>query len=92
MPGMLHVQVLRSPHPHARIVSIDTSAAQAMEGVESVITSADVPGQDGFGVFVHDQPIMARDKVRYVGEADCCRGGRGRIDRQTRGGGDQGGL
>jgi xanthine dehydrogenase molybdopterin-binding subunit B/aerobic-type carbon monoxide dehydrogenase small subunit (CoxS/CutS family) len=69
MPGMLHVQVLRSPRPHARIVSIDTSAAQAMEGVESVITSADVPGQDGFGVFVHDQPVMARDKVRYVGEA-----------------------
>ncbi len=69
MPGMLHVQVLRSPHPHARIVSIDTSAAEAMDGVEAVITSADVPGQDGFGVFVHDQPIMARDKVRYVGEA-----------------------
>ena len=69
MPGMLYVQVLRSPHAHARIVSIDTSAALAMEGVESVITSADVPGKDGFGVFVHDQPIMARDKVRYVGEA-----------------------
>lgn len=69
MPGMLHVQVLRSPHPHARIVSIDTSAAEAMDGVEAVITSQDVPGQDGFGVFVHDQPVMARDKVRYVGEA-----------------------
>ena len=69
VPGMLHVQVLRSPHPHARILSIDTSAAEAMEGVEAVITAADVPGEDGFGVFVHDQPIMARDKVRYVGEA-----------------------
>jgi CO/xanthine dehydrogenase Mo-binding subunit/aerobic-type carbon monoxide dehydrogenase small subunit (CoxS/CutS family) len=69
MPGMLHVQVLRSPHPHARIVSIDTSAAEAMPGVESVITSADVPGEDGFGVFVNDQPVMARSKVRYVGEA-----------------------
>lgn len=69
MPGMLHVQVLRSPHPHARIVSIDTSAAEAMPGVEGVITSADVPGEDGFGVFVNDQPVMARDKVRYVGEA-----------------------
>ncbi len=69
MPGMLHVQVLRSPHAHARIVSIDTSAALAIAGVESVITSADVPGKDGFGVFVHDQPIMARGKVRYVGEA-----------------------
>lgn len=69
MPGMLHVQVLRSPHAHARIVSIDTSAAEAMEGVEGVITCADVPGEDGFGVFVNDQPIMARGKVRYVGEA-----------------------
>ncbi|MDP2294133.1 MAG: molybdopterin-dependent oxidoreductase [Pseudolabrys sp.] len=69
MPGMLHVQVLRSPHAHARIVSIDTAAAAAMDGVEGVITSADVPGEDGFGVFVNDQPIMARGKVRYVGEA-----------------------
>ena len=69
MPGMLHAQVLRSPHAHARIVSIDTSAAEAMDGVEGVITCADVPGEDGFGVFVNDQPIMARAKVRYVGEA-----------------------
>jgi CO/xanthine dehydrogenase Mo-binding subunit/aerobic-type carbon monoxide dehydrogenase small subunit (CoxS/CutS family) len=69
MPGMLHVQVLRSPHAHARIVSIDISAAEVMEGVAGVITSADVPGEDGFGVFVNDQPVMARDKVRYVGEA-----------------------
>ena len=51
------------------IVSIDTSEAEAMEGVEGVITCADVPGEDGFGVFVHDQPVMARGKVRYVGEA-----------------------
>src|SRR5260221_5073068 len=69
MPGMLHVQVLRSPHAHAGIVSIDTSSADAMVGVEAVITSADVPGEDGFGVFVNDQPVMAREKVRYVGEA-----------------------
>jgi CO/xanthine dehydrogenase Mo-binding subunit len=39
-----------------------------MDGVEGVITCADVPGVDGFGVFVHDQPVMARGKVRYVGE------------------------
>ncbi|MBI3705050.1 MAG: molybdopterin-dependent oxidoreductase [Rhizobiales bacterium] len=69
LPGMLHVQVLRSPNPHARIVSIDTTAAQGMAGVEGVITSADVPGEDGFGVLVNDQPVMARGKVRYVGEA-----------------------
>ena len=45
------------------------SEAEAMAGVEGVITCADVPGEDGFGVFVHDQPVMARGKVRYVGEA-----------------------
>lgn len=69
MPHMLHVAVLRSPHAHARIISIDTSEAEAMEGVEGIVTHKDVPGVDGFGVFVHDQPIMAREKVRYVGEA-----------------------
>jgi CO/xanthine dehydrogenase Mo-binding subunit/aerobic-type carbon monoxide dehydrogenase small subunit (CoxS/CutS family) len=42
MPGMLHLQVLRSPHPHAIIESIDTSEAEAMEGVEGVITAEDV--------------------------------------------------
>jgi nicotinate dehydrogenase large molybdopterin subunit len=68
LPHMLHVQVLRSPHPHARIVSIDVTDAEASAGVEAVVTCADVPGQDGFGVFVSDQPVMARDKVRYVGE------------------------
>ena len=69
MPHMLQMQVLRSPHPHARIVSIDTSQAEAMPGIEGVITCADVPGEDGFGVFVNDQPVMARGKVRYIGEA-----------------------
>ena len=69
MANMLHVQVLRSPHAHARIVSLDVSEAEAMDGVEAVITSDDVPGVDGFGVFVHDQPVMAKGKVRYVGEA-----------------------
>ncbi len=69
MPGMLHVQVLRSPHAHARILSVDTSSVVAMEGVEGLITCSDVPGEDGFGVFVNDQPVMARGKARYVGEA-----------------------
>ena len=69
MRGMLHMQVLRSPHPHAEIESIDVSDAKAIRGVEAVLTSEDVPGTDGFGVFVHDQPVMARKRVRYVGEA-----------------------
>jgi CO/xanthine dehydrogenase Mo-binding subunit len=69
MPHMLHMQVLRSPHAHARIVSIDISEAEALPGVACVITCDDVPGKDNFGVFVHDQPVMARGVVRYVGEA-----------------------
>ncbi len=69
MPGMVHMQVLRSPHAHALIKSIDVSAAEALPGVACVVTADDVPGEDGFGVFVHDQPIMARGRVRYVGEA-----------------------
>jgi CO/xanthine dehydrogenase Mo-binding subunit/aerobic-type carbon monoxide dehydrogenase small subunit (CoxS/CutS family) len=69
LPGMLHIQVLRSPLPHARIVSLDTSEAAAMPGVEAVITADDVPGRDGFGVFIEDQPVLARGVVRFVGEA-----------------------
>jgi len=69
VPDMLHMQVLRSPVAHARIVSLDISAAEAIPGVEAVVTAADVPGKDGFGVFVHDQPTLATGKVRYVGEA-----------------------
>ncbi len=69
LTDMLQMQVLRSPHAHAQIMSIDTSEAEAMDGVACVITADDVPGNDGFGVFVHDQPIMARGKVRHVGEA-----------------------
>jgi len=69
LPNMLHMSVLRSPHAYAKIVSIDASAALAIPGVEVVLTSADVPGIDNFGVFIEDQPIMARDFVRYTGEA-----------------------
>ena len=69
MANMLHMQVLRSPHPHARILRIDSSAARTIPGVECILTCADVPGVDNFGVVFEDQPIMAREVVRYVGEA-----------------------
>ncbi len=69
MPNMLHMQVLRSPHPHARIVRIDAEAAREMPGVECVLTCDDIPGFDNFGVFIEDQPTLARGVVRYVGEA-----------------------
>ncbi len=59
---------LRSPHPHARIVSIDVSKAWKIDGVDAVITAADVPGKATYGLIAHDQPVFASDVVRYVGE------------------------
>ena len=67
-PGMLHGAMLVSPHPHARIRSIDTSRALSIDGVVTVLTSRDVPGPDHFGIVVKDQPFLAVDKVRYIGD------------------------
>src|SRR5262245_37746989 len=66
---MLWVQVLRAAHPHARIVSIDTAAAEALPGVACVLTAKDVPGVNRFGLVVHDQPVLCEDRVRYLGDA-----------------------
>ena len=59
---------LRSPHPHARIVRIDLAGAWAINGVEAIVTAADVPGQPTYGLIAKDQPVFASDVVRYVGE------------------------
>ncbi|HEX3630492.1 MAG TPA: molybdopterin cofactor-binding domain-containing protein [Candidatus Dormibacteraeota bacterium] len=67
--GMLFGATLRSPHPHARIVSIDTSAAAGLPGVHAVMTHEDLPGAKTFGLDVQDQPVLAQDIVRYAGEA-----------------------
>jgi CO/xanthine dehydrogenase Mo-binding subunit len=67
LPGMLVGKVLRSPLPHARIVHLDTSRAQKVPGVRVVVTAEDTHKR-GWGAFVQDQPILAVDKVRYVGE------------------------
>src|SRR2546422_10990198 len=67
--GMLWGATLRSPHPHARIVSLDVSAAAAEPGVCAVLTAADVPGKKTFGLDVQDQPVLASEAVRYAGEA-----------------------
>ena len=66
--NMLWGATLRSPHPHARIRSIDVSAALAINGVAAVITADDVPGKLTYGLIASDQPVFARDVVRYVGE------------------------
>ena len=67
LPGMLHAAVLRSPHPHARIVSIDTSAAAGLPGVKAVATGADTAKRK-WGAFRPDLYPLAIDKVRYVGD------------------------
>ncbi|WP_251018893.1 xanthine dehydrogenase family protein molybdopterin-binding subunit [Streptomyces sp. ISL-11] len=66
--GLLWAAVLRSPHPHARILSIDTSEAAHMPGVRAVVTHADVPGDAAHGRRVADRPVFASDIVRHHGE------------------------
>jgi xanthine dehydrogenase D subunit len=66
--GMLWGATTRSPHAHARIVSIDTAPALAIGGVHAVLTAADVPGQAVFGLEHPDQPVLAGEVVRYWGE------------------------
>jgi xanthine dehydrogenase D subunit len=67
--GMLWGATVRSPHPHARILSIDTSEALASPGVSVVLTHEDVPGKKLYGLEIQDQPVLAFDRVRYWGEA-----------------------
>ncbi len=67
--GMLWGATARSPHPYARISSIDTTEARAMPGVQAVLTYADVPGRNLYGLEIQDQPVLAHDLVRYWGEA-----------------------
>jgi len=69
LPDMIHGRVLRSEYPYARILSIDTSEAEALEGVYAVLTSKDVPGLNRFGIATPDQPVFCEDIVRYVGDA-----------------------
>jgi CO/xanthine dehydrogenase Mo-binding subunit len=66
LPDMLWCKVLRSPYPHARIVSIDTTAAESLEGVHAVITGKDFEGKF-YGKTIQDEPILAWDRVMYIG-------------------------
>jgi selenium-dependent xanthine dehydrogenase len=69
VPGMLHAASLMSPHPRAKVLAIDTSAAQVMQGVERIFTASDVPGQRGTGLAIADLPIFVA-----IGETTCCVG------------------
>ena len=77
LPGMLHAVFVRSPFGHAKVKGIDTSAAEALPGVHRVLTHATLPAETGVlsasnppgsDVRQPEQPLLARDEVRYVGE------------------------
>ena len=67
LPGMLWGKILRSPLPHARIVSIDTTRAAQLPGVHAVITGQDISDRR-VGRLLRDCPVLARDKVLFVGD------------------------
>lgn len=68
LPDMLSGKVLRSPYAHARILNIDTSRAEKLLGVKGIVTSKDFGGWT-WGAYKKDEPPLAMDKVRYMGEA-----------------------
>jgi 4-hydroxybenzoyl-CoA reductase subunit alpha len=69
MPGMLRGKILRSPYPHARILSIDTGKALALPGVRAVVTGADTIGFKAGGISAQgDEPYLALNKVRFIGD------------------------
>lgn len=69
LEGLLHGKLLWAEHPHAEILAIDTAEAEAMEGVRAVITAADIPGENRKGIVIKDEPAIAEDKVRYIGDS-----------------------
>ncbi len=68
VPGTLWAKTVRSPYPHARIVSIDASAAKDLPGVHAVLTGADLPANMRWGRRIVDVPVLAQGEVRFVGE------------------------
>ena len=69
LPRMLHGKILRSPYPHARVVSIDVSKAEKLPGVKAVVTGRDIPREKyGIAPKAGDEYALAIDKVRYIGD------------------------
>ncbi|MFT7462190.1 MAG: 4-hydroxybenzoyl-CoA reductase subunit alpha [Pseudohongiellaceae bacterium] len=68
LPGMLHGKILRSPHAHAKVLSIDTRRAEALEGVHGVLVGSELPVRYGVIPWTQDETTLAIDKVRFVGD------------------------
>ncbi|MDP2646220.1 MAG: xanthine dehydrogenase family protein molybdopterin-binding subunit [Desulfobacterales bacterium] len=67
LDNMLYGKILHSPHSHARILNIDTAAAERLAGVKAVVTARDTPGER-VGRFIQDRPLLALGEVKYKGE------------------------
>jgi CO/xanthine dehydrogenase Mo-binding subunit len=67
-PGMLYARALRSNFPHAKILHVDVERAKRVSGVVTVVTGQEVAQYGLFGMTIKDQPILAVDKVRYIGD------------------------
>jgi len=72
LPGMLHAKLLRSPFPHAHIVTIDALRATQLPGVHAVITGQDMLTPYGIIPWTRDEHVLAVEKVRYVGDSVAC--------------------
>jgi 4-hydroxybenzoyl-CoA reductase subunit alpha len=68
LPGMLHGKILRSPHPHANIISIDTGEAEALDGVHAVVTGREMPTKYCVIPWTRDEYPLCVDRVRYIGD------------------------
>lgn len=69
LPRLLHAKILRSPHAHARIVSIDTSGAEGLDGVHAVLVGDELPTPYGIIPWTPDENALCVGKVRYIGDA-----------------------
>lgn len=67
--GQLSLWPVTSPHAHARVLRIDTTAALASPGVVTVLTAADIPGENNSGSILHDEPVIASDRVSFHGQS-----------------------
>jgi len=69
MEGLLVGKLLYSAHPCARIISLDVETARSLPGVAAVLTHADIPGENSYLYHIPDQPLLASDRVNYLGDA-----------------------
>lgn len=66
---MLYTKVLRSERPHAEILGVDIAGAGQIAGVVKILLARDIPGENRYGPIKKDQPVLADDRVRYMGDA-----------------------